>query len=291
MKQFFAIPAIIGAALTFSLAGCGKDPASSQAGSMKLSIKAMSGQSQAWSGSLAKVVAPSSPQARQVTITTAKVVLREIEVESSRGDSLDFMSSTPLVVNLDLTGGITNLGTFSLPFGTYDKLELTIDKLTPADGAVYTANPDLQNRSIYVRGYLDGDTSAVFTFTSDLRAEQEQKFSPPLVVDATTPQVNLMLTIDTRTWFSNRSGNFLDPRLSQNQHAIERNIKASINAFEDDDDNGEPDDDDGGTDDDDGEPDDDDGGTDDDDGEPDDDDGGTDDDDGGPDDDDGESDD
>jgi hypothetical protein len=271
MKQILAIPAVIGAALTFSLAGCGKDPASSTAGSMKLSIRAMSAQSQAGPGSLSKPMvrfsaSDASAPVQQVTITSAKVVLSEIEVESANGDSMDFMSNTPLVVNLDLTGGITNIGTVMLPFGTYDELELEIERLKPTDGAVYTANPDLQNLSVSVQGYVNGDTTAVFTFTSALYAEQEQEFSPPLVVDATSPQVNLMLTIDTRTWFSDGAGNFLDPRVGQNQYAIEGNIKASIYAFEDDNDNGEPDDDDDGPDDDDGGPDDDndDGGPDDD---------------------------
>jgi hypothetical protein len=233
MKQIFAVPAVFGAALTFSLAGCGKDSMSSRTGSLTLSIRAVS-------GSLPKVA---SPQAQQVTITSAKVVLGEIEIENSSRDSMDFKSKSPLVVNLDLTGGMTNLGAVSIPFGTYEELEFEISKLTPQDTAAYNANPDLQGYSIYVKGYVNGDTNAVFTFKSALEAEQEQEFSPPLVVNESAPQVTLVLSIDTRAWFSNGAGNFLDPRLSQNQTAIERNIKASVTAFEDDDNNGTPDDD------------------------------------------------
>ncbi len=232
MKNILAIPAMLGAALAVSLAGCGKDSMSSKGGSLTLSIRAMS-------GSLAKTA---SPQAQQVTITSAKVVLGEIEIENSSLDSMDFKSNSPLVVNLDLTGAITNLGAVSIPFGTYEELEYEIAKLTPQDTAVYNANPDLQGYSIYVRGYVDGDTNAVFTFKSALEAEQEQEFSPPLVVNESLPQVVLMVTIDTRMWFSGGAGNYLDPRDPQNQQAIARNIQASVYAFEDNDGDGEDDD-------------------------------------------------
>jgi hypothetical protein len=243
MKHILAILAIIGAALTFALAGCGKDSMSSKGGSLTLSIRAMS-------GSLPKAA---SPQAQQVTITSAKVVLGEIEIENSNRDSMDFKSNTPLVVNLDLTGAPTNLGAVSIPFGTYEELNYEIARLTPQDTAVYNANPDLKGFSIYVRGYVNGDTNAVFNFKSAIKVEQEQKFSPPLAVNPSSPLVVLMLSIDTRMWFSDGAGTFLDPRNPQYQLAIERNIKASLKAYQDNDNDGDDDnaagDDDGGNDD------------------------------------------
>ncbi|MCI0698557.1 hypothetical protein L0337_41975 [candidate division KSB1 bacterium] len=245
MKHLLAIPAMIGAVLAFSLAGCGKDSMSSKGGSLRLSIRAMS-------GSLPKTA---SPQAQQVTITSAKVVLGEIEIENSSEDSMDFKSNTPLVVNLDLSGAPTNLGTVSIPYGTYEELEYEITKLTPQDTAVYNANPDLQGYSLSIRGYVDGDTNAVFTFKSAIEVEQEQEFSPPLGINDNSPQVVLMISIDTRMWFSDGAGTYLDPRDPQNQQAIEWNLRASINAYQDNDNDGDDDndadDDDGGTDDDD----------------------------------------
>lgn len=232
MKHLLAIPAVMGAALVFSLAGCEKDSLSSKGGSLRLSIRAMS-------GSLPKAA---SPQAQQVTITSAKVVLGEIEIENSNEDSMDFKSNTPLVVNLDLSGAATNLGNVSIPFGTYDELEYEITKLTPQDTAVYNANPDLQGYSISIRGYVDGDTNAAFTFKSAIEVEQEREFSPPLAVNETSPVVVLMLSIDTSMWFSDGAGAFLDPRDPQNQQAIERNVRASINAYQDNDNDGDDDD-------------------------------------------------
>lgn len=246
MKRLFAIAATLVTAITLTLTSCGKNPQSSSPGTVKLSIRVMS-------PALAKAA---GPPAQQVTITAAKVVLDELEIESTNRDSMDFKSDSAMVVNLNLTGAMTTVGTVTLPFGTYDELELEIHQLEPQDGAVYTANPDLQNRSIYISGYVDGDTTAAFVFTSAIEVEQEQNLSPPLVISDNSPATNIVLAIDTSVWFSDGAGGVLDPRLSQNRQAIERNIKASINAYEDDDDDGKSDDDDGDSDD---------GGTDDDD--------------------------
>jgi hypothetical protein len=241
MKRLLFIAATLVTAFTSSLTGCGKNPQSSSPGTVKLSIRAMS-------GALAKA---SGSQAQQVTITAAQVVLDEIEIESTNRDSMDFKADSAMVVNLNLTGAMTTVGTVTLPFGTYDELELEIHQLDPQDGTVYTANSNLQNRSIYVQGYVGGDTTATFVFTSTIEVEQEQDLSPPLVISNNTPATNIVLTIDTSVWFSDGTGGFLDPRLAQNRQAIEKNIRASINAFEDDDDDGEADDDDDDADDDD----------------------------------------
>lgn len=241
MKKF-SISLIVIAALAFLITGCGKNPQASTATNLTLSIRAVT-------GGLNKNASPLAPQ---VTITSAKVVIGKIEFETALRDSMDFKSRTPLVVTLDLTGKPTPVGAGSIPLGTYNEMEFEIRRLRANDGQVYLDNPGLQNRSIAVRGYVNGDTSATFVFTSALEEEQETEFSPPLVVEANSPQANVMLTLDTTMWFSNGAGGYLDPRAGQNQYAIEKNIKASIKAFEDEDGDGEDDDDDDDSNDDDG---------------------------------------
>lgn len=232
MRNHHSVAVIIAIVLSFTVVGCGKNPISGTSGNLKLSIKAMS-------SALAK---NAGAQARQVTITSAQVVISEIEVESTTEDSMDFVSEVPLVVNLNLTGTVTQISTVSVPYGTYDEIELEICKLDASDGQVYMATPHLQNRTIFVRGYVGDDSAAVFTFTSSIKLEQEQEFNPPLVIDASSPSTNVVLSIDTTTWFSDGAGGYLDPRLPQNQKVIEQNIKASIKAFEDNDDDGKDDD-------------------------------------------------
>ena len=233
MKKLLVILIAI-AALVYLTNGCGKNPQSSNSANLTLSIRAVT-------GGLNKTASPSAPQ---VTITSAKVVIGKIEFETALRDSMDFKSRMPLVVDLDLTGKPTPIGSVSIPAGTYSEMEFEIKPLRASDGQVYLDNPDLQNRSIAVRGYVNGNTDSTFVFTSAFEEEQETEFSPPLVVDANAPQTNVMLTLDTTMWFSNGAGSYLDPRVARNQQAIERNIKASIQAFEDDDGDGEEDDDD-----------------------------------------------
>jgi hypothetical protein len=140
-------------------------------------------------------------------------------------------------------------------------MEVEISRLTPDDSAAFAQNPQLQNLSIRVEGFQNGDPTNTFIFTSALSATQEWEFNPPLLVDATSPSTNVVLTIDLGTWFVDKNNNPIDPTVAGNQRQIESNIKASINMFEDDDDDGQDDDDD---DDDDDSGDDDDGGQDDD---------------------------
>ncbi|MGH7454624.1 MAG: hypothetical protein ACRENG_24935, partial [bacterium] len=108
MKQLFSM-LMVGAACTFLSAGCGKDPLSSRTASMTLRVKAVSGSLQKNAGLLAP----------QVTITSAKLVLGDIEFESVGGDSMDFDAPAPLVVNLNLNGTMTEIGTVPIPMGTY----------------------------------------------------------------------------------------------------------------------------------------------------------------------------
>lgn len=224
MRPLLSLVAVSGITLGFSLWSCAKNPMSGTTGNLKLSIKA--------------VPAPAKVAAgvQQVTITAAQIVIGEIEIESSERDSMDFMSSGPLVVNLDVTGSRTTLGAIAVPFGRYDEIEVAIAPLQASAGQVYTANPDLQNRSLLVRGYIDGDSASAFVFASAIRLEQEQELSPPLLVDANSPNANIVLALDTASWFRDSSGGYLDPRLPRNQKAIEHNIKNSLKAFADDDD-------------------------------------------------------
>ena len=224
-------------ALLFLLTACGSDPSSPAANGIKISIKGINNST----SGLNKV---SQPNDTTVTITSVRVVIDEIELESSIGDTLDFELEQPFVKDLMVGQAVQEIQTVAVPAGTYKELEIEIDELNPEDGAVYTNNPDLQGRSIYIEGYLNNDPQNTFSFASDLEEEQEQEFKPPIVLDENSPSTSVVLTIDMGTWFVDEAGNFIDPRLAQNQSAIEENIKNSIDVFEDKDDDDEDDDDD-----------------------------------------------
>ena len=178
-----------------------------------------------------------------VTISSAQVVIHEVEFESPGEDSLDYKLRQPFIQDLmtiDLPQVIDNL---SVPFGTYKEIEIEINELKPEDGQVYVDNPQLQNLSILVTGYVDDDPGQPFVFTSDLDEEVEIEFNSLLVLDENTPVSQIVLTIDLDSWFVDENGLSLDPRSIDNKSKIENNIKKSIDAFEDENDDGDDNDD------------------------------------------------
>jgi hypothetical protein len=166
------------------------------------------------------------------TITSARVVIEEIEFESSLGDTLDFELEQPFVQDLISGSTLHEIETVEVPFGSYKESEIEIDELDPEDGAVYSV----------VKGYLNGDPNNTFIFTSDLEEEQEREFEPPLVLNESEPSTSIVLAIDMGMWLVDGDGNLLDPSFESNRSMIEGNIKASIDVFEDEDDDGEEDD-------------------------------------------------
>lgn len=216
------------------LVGCSENPLSPpfNSGTIKISIKRI--------GAASPVAFLKAAQA--VTVTSARVVIGEIELENISRDSMDFEFDEPFIE--DLVSGLTInvVETFQVPFGSYDEFEIEIDPLQARHGDVYAENPELQDLSIIVQGYLDGDPSQTFEFTSDLESELEREFDPPLVLDEATSTTNVVITIDLDAWFVSGNGDFLDPQLQSNHDAIERNIKGSLSIFEDRDDDGDDDD-------------------------------------------------
>ncbi len=221
------------AAFLFSLPACDNNPAANDptGGQIKISIKSVTGTTQ---GALGKIMSA-------VTITSAQVVIEEIEFESSYEDTMDFKLAEPFVQDLLSGSNLHEITTVEVPFGTYKEMEIKIDKLDEEKSAAYAQNPELRNLSIRVEGYLNNERSSAFVFESDLSQEQEQEFNPSLVLDETNPATNLVLTLDMASWFVDSNNQPLDPNLAENKSRIESNIKSSFTVFEDEDDDGEED--------------------------------------------------
>lgn len=205
------------------------------AGTVKISVKSV------YSGGFNKGAGFSPVES--VTITSAQLVIDEIEFESDGGDSLDFEFEEPFIQDLSLDTNLHEIQTVQVPFGTYEESEIEIDELTEKDSLLYAQNPELQDRSILVKGFVNDDTTQTFTFSSDISASQEREFDPPLVIDENSPSTNIVLIINLDSWFVDDDGDLLDPRSSGNRETIEENIKNSIDVFEDEDDDGDDDDD------------------------------------------------
>ena len=189
-------------------------------------------------------------------ISSVQLVAREIELEAEDGacaqqqgsDSTgaDTASATdrdcaevetgPVLLDLPLTPGARQTVSTAVQAGTYNEVEFKIrppDDDDAADLAFRNAHPALQNLSILATGTFNGTP---FTFTSDVEAEQELRFPTPIV--ATGGPVALTIFVDVDAWFVTPDGaELIDPALAgigtQLRATVESTIKASFEAFED----------------------------------------------------------
>ncbi len=189
----------------------------------------------------------------ELILDTAQVVLREIELErteteacdsSAENDDCEEFEAGPVLVDLPLDGGTETLVTIGAPPGSYDEIEFEIHKVSnddPQDADFRAQYPHMVGKSIRVTGTFNGEP---FTYETDLDVEQEYDLDPPLMVDG-SGSANVTVLMDISMWFVDGSGNLIDPRTAnqggENEGVVKENIKRSVEAFEDDDYDGDDD--------------------------------------------------
>ena len=186
------------------------------------------------------------------SLSEVKILIEELELESTTDqDSLDF-EADDLIVNLPLDGSDFVLTSSSVPEGIYDEFEMEIEQ--PDDNSVndpdfYNENESDEGYSIIIKGVHNGES---FTYRSEEDFELELELNPPLeVLDDATPSI--AINVDPFSWFKDEEGNDLDPTNPENIEQIDENIEKSFEVEkEEDDDEDEDDDDDSDNDDDDG---------------------------------------
>jgi len=131
----------------------------------------------------------------------------------------------------------------AVPAGTYSGVQAKLDAVRPVDGepgasAFLTAHPDFQGISVKATGVFTdaSNTTHAFTFTSEVDAELDARFEPPVTLASATK--NFTIAVDVASWFKDASGAVIDPTNPANAEVIERNIRRSARAFEDDDHDG-----------------------------------------------------
>jgi hypothetical protein len=133
------------------------------------------------------------------------------------------------------SGQIVEQFALDVAAGTYDELKFRIHHLEGAQ-RLEDADVGAGQASVVVTGTLpDG---RAFTFRS--RVNDQQKLKGTFAIGGAAPS-NITLTIDPTRWFADAAGALLDPSVEANRPAIERNIRASIDAFDDDDHDGRDD--------------------------------------------------
>ena len=201
--------------------------------------------------SSAKKMASSYSSQAIDSLSEVKILIEELELESTADqDSLDF-ETDDLIVNLPLDGSDFVLTSSSVPEGIYDEFEMEIEQ--PDDTSVndpdfYNENGSDEGYSIVIKGVHNGKP---FTYRSEEDFELELELNPPLeVLGDAAPSV--AINVDPFSWFKDEDGNDLDPTNSDHIEQIDENIEKSFEVEKEDDkddDNDEDSDDDDGDDD------------------------------------------
>jgi hypothetical protein len=236
------------APVALALAAChGTEPRAFHSISLSVTTKGSSGLAlPAGPGVSAALQVGSGPNS--LTINQAQVVLSRIELTTAGGcattgeenDDCPELRLGPTLVDLpvDATTQVM-LEDVTVPAGTYSGAQARLDAVKSDDDesgatAFLTAHPDFQGISVKVSGVFTdaSNTTHNFTFTSEVDAEMEATFNPPVTLASDTK--NFTFAVDIGSWFTDASGAVLDPTDPANAETIARNIQRSARAFEDD---------------------------------------------------------
>jgi hypothetical protein len=245
---------LIATLLTVGVAACGDGVGPGDDATVSLSFTTRAPGAAAAAGFSASVMADTLVDGTNtLVITKGEIVLREIELkkqayddcnESMSDDDCEEFETGPILVDLPLNGSVETEITIAPPPDTYDELEFDIHKVSnddPEDAQFRGDYPHMIGKSIRIEGSYNGST---FVFETDLSVEQEFDL-PPITITETTGAVNVTVLLDLDQWFRDGAGNLVNPQSGNkdgvNESLIEENIKNSIEAFEDDDYDGEDD--------------------------------------------------
>jgi len=178
---------------------------------------------------------------RGVEVGQLRLALGGVKLETAGLDgTVDVVFGQSRVIEVDLSGEpVTAYTVIDVPVGTYKEVEISIDKLEPGNSAeepLIAQAPDLADASIAISGrVLQNESEEPFTFAAALDRDMEILLEPFLVITEGEGQTGVRVTLvfNTEGWFRDAAGGWLDPRDPANRSAIEANIQASFEAFED----------------------------------------------------------
>ncbi len=203
------------------------------------------------------------PDGNELRLDRVQMVVREIELDRATGDEncspedrpdaeeddCAEVESGPVLVSLPLDGDAPAVVVdTTLPTGRWDEVEFEVHK-----PEAESATPDFLEgtdfpleTSIRVQGRYTpaGGAAQDFTYTSDLNAEREIEFEPPLEVTADNTN-NVTFSVNVDAWFRRADSTLVNPaRVTEGgafEDRVEENIESSIEGFEDDDRDGRDD--------------------------------------------------
>jgi hypothetical protein len=191
-----------------------------------------------------------------MVVSSAELVIRNIKLqptgETCVDDSDDDVDvddddcatvfTGPFLADLLSTVDAESQLSVTLPEGTYRSVQFRLHKVNSNkenERAFREANPGFDGISVRVIGTFNGEP---FTYTADITQNFKLDLADPLVVDAESE--NVAVVMDIASWFTPNSGNGLISPIgmsNQTRQAIAQNIRAGIRAFRDRNDDGQED--------------------------------------------------
>jgi len=263
----------IAAAAALAIAGCGGSTSTGPSKLVPLTLRASGSPALAMGGHSVRGVSPAgtliseSGDTIPVTFTSAYLVIRDVRFKTSDDGSTD---STGVGDASDSTGAgetdSTDVGDgddgehdagmvrFNGPFviDLLDSTSQTLDTEMVPPGvyrrvqghlaALRVGNPlgpdfdFLIGSTVYLEGTVDGDGGGPFTYSA--RIDNEFMIRGGFTVQADTP-ATAFISFDVSKWLTGRDGQFLDPRIPDNDKWIQWAIRHSIKACMDDNHDGE----------------------------------------------------
>ncbi len=179
--------------------------------------------------------------AGELVITKAQIVLDEIELSPTEGnscsgtghDQCEELHHDAMIIDLPTGTGLNTVVQLPIAAGTYSAIEAEIQ----APEKSLAGHPEFDGRSVRIEGTFKG---VPFVYTSNVKASFEMRLRPPVVV--TTTSKNITMNVDISKWFLTVGGAAIDPATAlaggANEALVKANIKASFSSFGDDDEKG-----------------------------------------------------
>lgn len=176
----------------------------------------------------------------EISITEAKALITEVELETEPSGTSQHIRITPFVIYFNTGGAVVTVTSGNLPSGTWNKIKFKIHKPEDTeqipDPEFREGSSGNQRYSFIIKGTYNGNS---FVFKS--------RKSVNMVINLATPIVtgngsrNITIAVNPGLWFKNGTV-IIDPGNPENTDIIDDNLKNSFRrAFKDDDKNGLPD--------------------------------------------------
>lgn len=259
-RDHYHAPLFVGLLLAIGLLACDTAGPSARTGPeaspVSLSVSAGGGdapgsaQAAATSGLPETTVTDSN--GNSLRLNRVELILQSIAFEradddcaSGDDDRCEELVGGPIRVSLPLgTDSPSVVVDTTLPVGTWE--EATFEVGETSDSSILAETNFPSDASIRAEGTFSpaGGSAQGFTYVSDLGAERELEFEPPLEVAKNEP-TNVTFSVDLNAWFRRSNGTLVDPAEAVEGRRfadlVEENIESSIEGFEDDDFDGEND--------------------------------------------------